>query len=144
LLTHLERSACDAAATFARGQEYLACAAHAAVVLDERSVAAHARLGAVEYRRLAEVILVREPVPVRLVALCVGAQCQHVSRGLVRRRWGFTDFVAAFFSQRLLVPIDKVPVPAQEVAGPVDRQSLVYVHRDEIVVAVLERTGMRQ
>jgi hypothetical protein len=57
---------------------------------------------------------------------------------------GFTDFVAAFFSQRLLVPIDKVPVPAQEVTGPVDRQSLVYVHRDEIVVAVLERAGMRQ
>jgi hypothetical protein len=88
LLTHLERPACDAAAAFARRQEYLACAAHAAVMLDERSVAAHARLGAVEYRRLAEVILVREPVPVRLVALCIGAQCQHVSRGLVKTRWG--------------------------------------------------------
>lgn len=82
------------------------------VVLHKGPIAPHACVGAIEHRGPPQIFLVREPIPVRLVAL-----------------------VSAFLAQGLLISVDDLSVPAQEVACYMNRQSLVHVLCDEIVVA---------
>ena len=76
------------------------------------AITTHACSRTIEDWRFTQVVLVTEPIPVRLVAS-----------------------VAALFPQRLLEGMHKVPMPAQEVTGTVDGSGLVDVLSNEVVVS---------
>lgn len=76
------------------------------------TVATEGFIGSIEEWRVDGVQSVFAPVPVRLVAL-----------------------VIALTTQGLLVRPDVIPVPAKEVTGGVNKQRLVDVGSDEIIIA---------
>lgn len=88
-----ERTTRDAAATVARGEEYVVGSREAAVVREIGPIATHTCFTSIKQRRLRQIVGVVEPVPVWLVTL-----------------------VAAFFSECRLVCPGNIPVPRQEVA----------------------------
>jgi hypothetical protein len=80
-------------------------------VLEESAITAHTSITAVEDRRFAGIILVGEPVPVRLCTL-----------------------VAALGFQSCLIGMDEVSMETQEVGGAVGRLCLVHMLSDEVIV----------
>lgn len=107
----LERTILDTSTSFSRWK-FDITTRDSAVVLEISTVTTHACVRSIENGGLAQVVLITEPIPVRLVTL-----------------------VAALFPQRRLVTIQKVSVPAQEIAGSVYRHRLVDVLGNEVVVS---------